>query len=249
MPLEVNGTTIADGGEIYLNGHKPTVIEVNGVRVWDSAGAGWVRVSQNWIDGSPNGTPTVRQIDANTFEFTPLPGTTHVNVCTMGGGGGGSRRSTSSNWAGGGWAGEINHQIDYAVDGTPLTIITGNGGLGGDFWENDDGGTGESTQFNDIVATGGAGGISVDNNFNGYYGQGAARYICNMTTYDGLLAPGTFAYGGQAGLGNGGMGMSSLDDGQAGTFGSGGGATDNTSDSSPAIGGKGGNGTVMISWS
>ena len=247
MPLNVNGTTIIDGGEIYLNGNKPTVIEVNGVRVWDSAGAGWVRVSKDLIEGSPNGSPTVRQIDANTFEFTPLPGTTHVNFCIMGGGGGGSRRNIPSNFAGGGYAGEINHQADYAVAGTPLAISIGEGGIGGDDYNSDDGREGGITWFNDIAVTGGLGGISLDNNFNGYYGQGAARDICNTTTYDGVVG-GDHGYGGQAGLGKGGDGMA-FTNGQAGTFGSGGGATDDRSDDLHFVGGQGGHGVVMISWS
>jgi len=245
MPLKVNGTTIADGGEIYLNGNKPTVITVNGVQVWDSAGAGWVRVSKDWIDGSPEGRATVTG-SGNNFTFTPPAGVTHVNVCIMGGGGGGSRRHYSGQFAGGGMSGALNFQLDMLVDENPITISIGEGGLGAFDVSHINGYNGISTWFREFEALGGVGGESRTTVGFWYYGIGLPRSICNMTTYDGILAPGTFAYGGQAGLGNGGAG--GFYNGFPGAFGGGGGATDQQ-DSNPGMGGQGGHGVVMISWS
>ena len=143
-------------------------------------------------------------------------------------------------------AGALNFQSDVVVDGSPIVIVIGDGGAGGFNNLNINGFVGITTWFGEFQAAGGLGGMSWSNNSQFYYGSGLPRSICNMITYDGLLGLNTFAYGGQAGLGNGGSGA--FFNGVAGLFGAGGGATD-AQQANAGVGGQGGHGTVMIEWS
>lgn len=149
MPLVVNGVTIPDGGEVYVNGTKPKTINVNGTKVWEdyspmlmavnAVGAGGTNVDYmvEALPGSPNTTWQMGSEDGSTYwartivsqpeqdliAFT-TEGTDIAKIFKM------SDGSLLHEWTGGDVFG-TSHKIG-SIHGSVLTMPTSTGYAGAD---------------------------------------------------------------------------------------------------------------------
>jgi len=251
MPLIINGVTIPDNGEVYVNGAKPASIKVNGVEVWRMSDS----VTINYLLSECGGAVETLAGDNGVFTFTPPVGVTTITVSGIGAGGsGGVTAYDSLHISGGGHAGTENCGMAVAASPTHSIVIGAGGAV---VSRGSEGGTngnaGANSSIEGYIYAGGVGGVAGALDYNGV---GAEHTDCLGNTHlDGADTDGaSLGRGGQAGWGDGGCGIHIDGDGVGvacdGGIGSGGGAADLGTDSGGwnVTSGAGGNGQIIISW-
>lgn len=178
----------------------------------------------NMVQGTPEQQPIIELFTTvGSTTWTAPANVTSIEYLVVGGGGG-SGATHDGGAAGGGGGGMVLSGSKNVIPGTTYTLVIGDGGEGGiglpsPNTRETDGSAGENSQFDDIIALGGGGGLKSRQVGNGGGGTGA-------------LNPLTASLGGNGGsFSNGGGG--------------GGGSSSNGSTGDqgiPRIGGIGGNG-------
>jgi len=216
MSLSINGTLISEDTEgVVFNQVPLDAVYFNNIKVWQKyAGP----ASPRFVTASATLTAGI-----------DFPADTDISVCMAGGGGGG--------FADGGYAAQIQQFSINEPHGTQLIFSNG---AGGDVF----GGSGGSSSFAGITATGGSGATHT----GGYPGNHASSVTCDgRTVYDGWNAFNNSSYnqgGGQRCLGNGGNGVGGNSAGNPGIYGAGGGGF-NGREGRPGFGGAG---VLILMW-
>lgn len=196
-----NGSTWASSGvtssPITISGLTNGVSYPVVIRAINSIGDG---VSSNTFSGTPNATLTITSFTTTGSTTWTAPAyTTSVEYLVVGGGGGGGGAFDTGS-SGGGGAGLV---LTGTVSVTPnftYNIYVGSGGAGGTADRTvpieTDGGNGQNSYFNAIIATGGSGG------FRSRYQVGGGGLGGTIANAGSLLGGGGGNGGGSAGTSN-----------------------------------------------
>jgi hypothetical protein len=150
--LETNGSGLAVGSVYYnreKNRHFVCTTATTNANVWSGRYSGAGGLETTYKSGS-DFYKIHTFLSSGTFH---MDSTTSVDYLMVGGGGGGG-----INVAGGGGAGGFVYQTGISLSIGSFSVVVGAGGAGVTGSPDVDGGTGVSTTFNSLTASGGGGG-------------------------------------------------------------------------------------------